>query len=503
MMKERRMRRTIILLLTFAGGMTRAEISDTLRRSDAVVLYDFTDTDPAVVRDKANSKWGAPVDLTVKNTGLAFTKRGAGYIELTEKNLITNALPATKVNDTCKANKEMTIEVWLENNESAKDRSVMDIDRHSSPLRILTLASSNLRRNFVFGQYYDTQNRYVVGVNTAQNENNPSQTADNAPNRGNSLRDPLMSGDNQLIFQNTTDPAPFLQKIVFTVNNAGVAKLFLTDKSGSNYYPAMTVTTNFGGGFGSWRSDARISIGNEAMTNAQADTFFNRPTPTIYNTSHEDGDEAAIKALEPFFSNPNRYWKGKLYMVAIYCRALTSQEILGAGAPKNPNQEVVAIDLNDVITPERQKAQEIFSRLTGVKAPIDHPTLKDMEAKLKQNDPMGAAGLALSHPNFYNITMRDFAARMSNREETIVTPLNDFITTMVGFVRDDVGADKWLTENAYYAGDPAKTAVLLDSVQDVLKSNNHVDALTKGNYSLANVLVRKEQILYNGAKRGS
>jgi hypothetical protein len=114
---------------------------------------------------------------------------------------------------------------------------------------------------------------------------------------------------------------------------------------------------------------------------------------------------------------------------------------------------------------------------------------------------MCAAAVATDkNPDFYNIVVRDFALKMSNRDETINVPLNDFAATIIGVTKDNISAQKLLYDDITYVANPALAAVPNDIVDDVLLSNNHYDTLGKGKFDLAKVLVRTTQKVYDGAK---
>lgn len=118
------------------------------------------------------------------------------------------------------------------------------------------------------------------------------------------------------------------------------------------------------------------------------------------------------------------------------------------------------------ITEETLKAQTIFQRLTSVKIPLYDPVLKEM-AKLDQNDAVAAAAVATQDSRFYNYTVRDFASKMSNRAETTDVPLNDFTTTVIGAVRDEISAQRLLFDNITYVADPKLVAVPSAEVTDL------------------------------------
>ena len=86
---------------------------------------------------------------------------------------------------------------------------------------------------------------------------------------------------------------------------------------------------------------------------------------------------------------------------------------------------------------------------------------------------------------FYNITVKDFAARMSNRDETINVPLNDFTATIIGLRFVIISTHKIINGYILLMADPTKSAVPSDWVDDLLQSNNHYEALSNGRYDLS------------------
>ncbi len=143
------------------------------------------------------------------------------------------------------------------------------------------------------------------------------------------------------------------------------------------------------------------------------------------------------------------------------------------------------------ISDTRLRALEIYKRLAGVTTPIDNPILVEMEQHLSRGNPKAAARLATQESSFYNLVVRDFAARMSTREVTINENFNDFIATFIGVTRDDVDARQLLTGNFIYRGS-GDTNVPSDLEQDLLRSNNHYLALQNENYDFASVLTRTD-----------
>lgn len=152
------------------------------------------------------------------------------------------------------------------------------------------------------------------------------------------------------------------------------------------------------------------------------------------------------------------------------------------------------------ITLHRRRAHQLFTSLTGVNVSIDDGRLVQMESLIAAGNEKGAAAIATSDPAFYDIQLRDLARKMSSREESVTTPLSDFVATFVGVVRDGVDARELLTGNFFYRADASKILnnnqgqpeVRGDTLADIIRSNNHYLDLQARNYSLYSVLVRED-----------
>ncbi|MEN0059949.1 MAG: DUF1585 domain-containing protein [Bdellovibrio sp.] len=464
--------RGIVLFAMSVGGSlsAQADISDSVRRDKAVVLYEFKETSGDII-DTAHPKYGAPLNLRPYFSGVV---RTPGALKISEPNVITSLAAADKITNQCKSTRGLTIEVWLQNAESVEVRSGSDAKKRPQPLRIVSLSKGLLNRNFLLGQFYDAGNMYQIAVNTSGNENDSDRL-------GGSLVEPVRSKTSAIRVGEEDE----LQKVVFSVGAEGVGRLYLSDRNGQMYL-SETVATGLGGTFNTWRSGAFLSLGNEYMSKAEATSRFSQ------------NDNFASCRTAECLENPNRFWKGSLYLVAIYCEALTPEQIFGLQSFQQITNPVFDVDVNLSITPSLKRAQSIYQRITSSKTPVTNPILKEMEQLILSGDAVGAAALASQEPSFYNITVKDFAARMSNRDETINVPLNDFTATIIGAVRDDISAQKLLSEDMVYVANPQKAAVPSDVVDDMLRSNNHYEALSNGRYDLSKVLVRTTQKVFDG-----
>jgi hypothetical protein len=95
----------------------------------------------------------------------------------------------------------------------------------------------------------------------------------------------------------------------------------------------------------------------------------------------------------------------------------------------------------------REQAARIHDRLAGV--PADEATLTAMAASLPGN-PAAAATLAMNNPNFYAVTLKNFVAPWTNRDQSAFVPLNDYIVLVMGMVRDNVPFNQILTADLLY-----------------------------------------------------
>lgn len=152
------------------------------------------------------------------------------------------------------------------------------------------------------------------------------------------------------------------------------------------------------------------------------------------------------------------------------------------------------------------QAKRLLERIAGGKVPGDHPLLAQITPLVAANNLKAAADIAVTHPGFLNVTVKNMAAEMSTREETILQPLNDFMATLIGVVRDGGDARELLTGNFTYQADPALVptgiTVRSDGSADIAFSNNHYDDLNRRDIDLGLVLRRvSPQQLYSQVTR--
>jgi ribosome modulation factor len=70
----------------------------------------------------------------------------------------------------------------------------------------------------------------------------------------------------------------------------------------------------------------------------------------------------------------------------------------------------------------------------------------------QNNNPLAAAYTAMDNPNFYNVTLKNFAAPWTNRDRSVFVPLNDYIATVIGMIRDEIPFNTLLSADILYVG---------------------------------------------------
>src|SRR6266850_2398575 len=107
----------------------------------------------------------------------------------------------------------------------------------------------------------------------------------------------------------------------------------------------------------------------------------------------------------------------------------------------------------------RSKAVLLHQRLTGV--PPTAADLNTMEP-LIASDPLSAAALATGKPQFYNVTLKNMFLPATNRDQSVFVPLNDYVVTAIGMIKDDVPFNTALSADILYTlkagGLPAPSA---------------------------------------------
>ncbi len=155
---------------------------------------------------------------------------------------------------------------------------------------------------------------------------------------------------------------------------------------------------------------------------------------------------------------------------------------------------------------ERRQAKRIHDRLAGVPptdlivGPSGETTLELMEADILAGNPEAAAQRAMDNPGFYDVTLKNFAMPWSNEAQDVFAPLNDYVATVIGMVRDDVPFNEVLSADIIYVGDSGKVPGLPAYSNT---DNNHYAYLENNSANLKDVLIQQPQSTTTGLPAGA
>lgn len=145
---------------------------------------------------------------------------------------------------------------------------------------------------------------------------------------------------------------------------------------------------------------------------------------------------------------------------------------------------------NEALADATTKAVRMHQRLTGV--PPTNPVRDQMAALIQNGQPADAARIAIESPNFYRLTLKNWAKPLTNEDELVLVPLNDMVATMVGMIRDDKPFDQVLYGNILYTAADGTANVR------AYATNNNDHFLDLENADLRAVLRERVQSDLNG-----
>ncbi len=159
---------------------------------------------------------------------------------------------------------------------------------------------------------------------------------------------------------------------------------------------------------------------------------------------------------------------------------------------------------------DREKAKRIHDRLAGV--PPNDAVLLQMERALQGTEPSCssytltgvdsgaecAAYIAMNDKNFYNVTLKNFAAPWTNRDQSVFVPLNDYIATVIGLIRDDEPFNELLSRDITYVG---RAGVV--PATPAANNNDHYAQLEANNINLRDELQPTQQSAVNNIPSGA
>jgi hypothetical protein len=137
-----------------------------------------------------------------------------------------------------------------------------------------------------------------------------------------------------------------------------------------------------------------------------------------------------------------------------------------------------------------EQAARMHNRLAGV--PPSQAVLAQMAALITQGNPQAAAQIAMTNSSFYNVTLRNFIAPATNRAQSAFVPLNDYIATVIGMVRDNVPFNTVLSADLLYIGNTSGAPPYSPS------NNNHYQYLDTNGVDLKTALVPTTQSSLTG-----
>ncbi len=139
----------------------------------------------------------------------------------------------------------------------------------------------------------------------------------------------------------------------------------------------------------------------------------------------------------------------------------------------------------------RSQAKRMHDRLAGV--PPAPAVLDAMATDIAAGRTIDAAYKAMDNRYFYDVTLKNFAMPWTNRDQTVFAPLNDYVATVIGMVRDDVPFNGLLSDDILYVG---QSGMGLPAFSP--SSNAHYEALESSGASLKDSLVRTTQSTATG-----
>ncbi len=136
---------------------------------------------------------------------------------------------------------------------------------------------------------------------------------------------------------------------------------------------------------------------------------------------------------------------------------------------------------------DTSKAYRLYSRLNGItptKARLD-----EMKSMIAVKNPKGAALKAMEDKHFYNTFLKNWFKSWSNVERTARVPLNDYVATAIGIIKDDIPFDQVLYGDHLYIGSTTTVTLTPYSKTD----NKHYEEIDRNQLSLKDTLVKVSQ----------
>ena len=164
---------------------------------------------------------------------------------------------------------------------------------------------------------------------------------------------------------------------------------------------------------------------------------------------------------------------------------------------------VCAVGARTGMADAQGQALRLYTSLTG--SVPSKAYLRELQALVSSGQAVQAARKIITERSeFYNVTLRNFATPWTNRDGSVLAPLNDFSATVIGAVRDGIPFNRIFFEDIIYFADGDITGDNLDQVRikggltipQYFKGNNdHYEALESASVDLLDpqILSRQSQ----------
>lgn len=144
----------------------------------------------------------------------------------------------------------------------------------------------------------------------------------------------------------------------------------------------------------------------------------------------------------------------------------------------------------DATAGSREQALQIHNRVAGI--PPSETVLLQMAAQIDAGQIAEAVKIAMDNEAFYSVTLKNMATPWTNRDQTVFAPLNDYVATIIGLVRDDADFRTALYDDVVYTSNADGLPVYSNN------NNSHYEAIESQGVSLKDTLVRRTQSTVNG-----
>ncbi len=138
----------------------------------------------------------------------------------------------------------------------------------------------------------------------------------------------------------------------------------------------------------------------------------------------------------------------------------------------------------------REQALQIHNRVAGV--PPTETVLLQMAAQIDAGQTAEAVKIAMNNEAFYSVTLKNMATPWTNRDQTVFAPLNDYVATIIGLVRDNADFRTALYDDVIYTSNASGLPAYSNG------NNSHYEAIESQGVSLKDTLVRRTQSGLNG-----